>query len=780
MASTLRAKSLRSGEALRGDLCAASGSQLPRGWPEPTLNRLLDFADVPKDARDPLGFKQALAEIAPALGGLPLRARKEMLTALAAHASAARAAAVPDRFGEWPPPEPTPPPRPRKKEEPRADPTAGDGGGYRWTQSETDLTIAVAVPDGTTKSEVLLQLAPSHGPATRLVLRARFWPQPLVAGELHAEVEASECMWHLSADTHEIVIDLPKVRPSLWPAILAPLPAIASKPAPPPVAGGVPHAAAEGAPPPPARLDVVVQRMGQRPRDLAALRECIAAIEANIDPASPAAAEAAAAQTAVRAAGGGGGDGGADAGSAVAVSAKEAADGAVVAALNARAVPLLLRAVRMHGQLREVTADAWRLLCSLMRGRGFVKKIAADGGAMGLLLPALRSHMRDAPTAAQLVLAVRMLLPAVPPKPFVLDGGVETLCDAVRAHPTGAVAGVGVRALQMLASLNDVVRASVLEAEVLRKLLVAIETVGARADADADGGASAAEEAALVGPTVGLVAQLARGDAPLLARLRLQAPAAEVLRLCVRQAGSEEVQADGARALAGLIGDAASAAELVDGGGFAQLEAVHDTSIRVLDTSRRRRSPALRGGGRAGGGRWRGRRGGGRAVALAGDVARGVRSPPLPRARPPAARRRRGVQRRGRGQHGVARARPRQAACGARGGRGGAGGCGGRGGGSCCGGGGRGGGEAGGGAAHRGGAVRTRLASRQAGRFAVRDRRLWRERGAGGRRSRRRREGRARAGRGSGRAERRRGGAGGGGQRDGAARLRGGRGPPGQ
>ena len=93
-----------------------------------------------------MGFKQALAEIAPALGGLPLRARKEMLTALAAHASAARAAAVPDRFGEWPPPEPTPPPRPRKKEEPRADPTAGDGGGYRWTQSETDLTIAVAVP----------------------------------------------------------------------------------------------------------------------------------------------------------------------------------------------------------------------------------------------------------------------------------------------------------------------------------------------------------------------------------------------------------------------------------------------------------------------------------------------------------------------------------------------------------------------------------------------------------------------------------------------------------
>ena len=63
----------------------------------------------------------------------------------------------------------------------------------------------VPIPEGTSKSEVLLQMTPRHGPATKLVLRARFWPTPLLVGELHAPVEAAESMWcHSNQLTHPV------------------------------------------------------------------------------------------------------------------------------------------------------------------------------------------------------------------------------------------------------------------------------------------------------------------------------------------------------------------------------------------------------------------------------------------------------------------------------------------------------------------------------------------------------------------------------------------------
>ena len=89
-------------------------------------------------------------------------------------------------------------------------PVAGAGDGFEWTQSDAELTISVPVPAGTGKNEVLLQMTPRFGPARQLVLRARFWPRPLVAGELHAEVEASESMWHLDEKGDHVVIDLPQ------------------------------------------------------------------------------------------------------------------------------------------------------------------------------------------------------------------------------------------------------------------------------------------------------------------------------------------------------------------------------------------------------------------------------------------------------------------------------------------------------------------------------------------------------------------------------------------
>ena len=107
-------------------------------------------------------------------------------------------------------------------------PVAGAGDGFEWTQSDAELTISVPVPAGTGKNEVLLQMTPRFGPARQLVLRARFWPRPLVAGELHAEVEASESMWHLDEKGDHVVIDLPKISEALWPAPFAPLPALAA------------------------------------------------------------------------------------------------------------------------------------------------------------------------------------------------------------------------------------------------------------------------------------------------------------------------------------------------------------------------------------------------------------------------------------------------------------------------------------------------------------------------------------------------------------------------
>ena len=53
-----------------------------------------------------------------------------------------------------------------------------------------------------------------------------------------------------------------------------------------------------------------------------------------------------------------------------------------------------------------------------LQAKPFVRKLIVDGGGMKLLLPALSAH-RDHNVQLQILRAVKTLLPAAPPKPFV-------------------------------------------------------------------------------------------------------------------------------------------------------------------------------------------------------------------------------------------------------------------------------------------------------------------------------------------------------------------------
>ena len=85
-------------------------------------------------------------------------------------------------------------PRPPVPASATGPPRVGTEAGYEWTQSEAELTLTVPLPEGTSKSDIVLQMTPRFGPAQTLVLHARFWPLPLLCGELCGQVEASETM----------------------------------------------------------------------------------------------------------------------------------------------------------------------------------------------------------------------------------------------------------------------------------------------------------------------------------------------------------------------------------------------------------------------------------------------------------------------------------------------------------------------------------------------------------------------------------------------------------
>ena len=216
-------------------------------WSNAAINSLLDLVDCPKGECDPLAMKQAISTLQPELSSLKLKQRKAVQLALEAQLQAAAKRAQPTRLYVEAPATPVTTesssqpratdPAPAAGTEPRT-PRGGTEAGYEWTQSEAELTLTVLhhpywhplaaaqchsfarrghangaaegsaanqcrqlllpllllqvpLPEGTSKSDVVLQMTPRFGPAQTLVLRARFWPLPLLCGELCGQVEAA-------------------------------------------------------------------------------------------------------------------------------------------------------------------------------------------------------------------------------------------------------------------------------------------------------------------------------------------------------------------------------------------------------------------------------------------------------------------------------------------------------------------------------------------------------------------------------------------------------------
>ena len=104
ISSSVRLARTRDGEEVRAALCRATGSEVPRGWDNAAVNALLEMADLPKDARDPLALKQRLAALQ--LPDLQLKQRKAVIAALEAQLKSARALELPERLHvDTPPPE---------------------------------------------------------------------------------------------------------------------------------------------------------------------------------------------------------------------------------------------------------------------------------------------------------------------------------------------------------------------------------------------------------------------------------------------------------------------------------------------------------------------------------------------------------------------------------------------------------------------------------------------------------------------------------------------------
>jgi hypothetical protein len=537
---------IKSGEELRLALAASCENEAFRALDNAMLNRLLDFAQMSRDdpKRDPLELKQSLAAISPSLGALKLRQRKAMMVALENHIALASRHNLPERLfvdGGWRPKEPEPePPRAAPKQGMQVmispSPLSGEGEGFTWTQTETELTITVCLPEGTQKQEVAMQMTPKFGPSQQLVVRCRFWPLPLLSGVLHHAVDASEATWHLDSNC-KVTIDLPKMVPQLWkgtPPVFAsgagPLAeyALPGLPAGSGAAedaatggGGAPDAAGGGcstaliagvAP------ESVVQKMGQRPTDLALQLQGCAVLGALLD----------------------------------------ADPGKGLAAANARAIPVLLRILRLHGHQSEVQLAAWRPLLQMVAAHPYLRKVLLDAGCMRLVLSGLDACRADPIVLTQLCLVARSLLPSTPPRPFVESGGLELIVEAMLTHPGCApLLETGGACLHMLSGVNHIVRRMILRMEVVPTMLALCTSEPCRD--------------CLHEVTLGLVAQLSRGDASCAPLFRRQVQAAGLLEALRRFPAAPELQADGARALATLVGTEEAVLTFIAEGGLEHL-----------------------------------------------------------------------------------------------------------------------------------------------------------------------------------------------------------------
>ena len=505
---------------LHAELVSACDNESMRLLDNSMLNRLLDFAQLGRDdpKRDPLELKQSLVAIHPSLGGLKLKQRKAMMTALENHVSHARRHCLPERLfveGGWPPKEQSiePPragPKPGTQMMKSPTPLSGDGEGFTWTQTATELTVTVYVAEGTQKQEIMMQMSPKFGPSQQLVVRCRYWPLPLISGVLHFAVDASEATWHLDSNC-KVTIDLPKVEEKLWPGTPAvftsgpgplaeyAMPALTSDDAATGSAadkGGSTTALLVGVAP-----ASLVQKMGQTPNDL----------ELQLH------------------------------GCGVLASLLEADTGQCIAAANARAIPVLLHILRVYGHKAEVQLGAWRPLLLMVSSQPFLRTFLIDAGGMRLVLSGLDACKRDATVLTQLCLVLRSLLPSTPPRPFVEAGGLELIVESMQAHPTCApLLEVGGSCLHMLSGVNNIVRRMILRMEIAPTMLALCAAEPSRL--------------ALHEVTIGLLVQLAKGDhscAPLFA---MQVTATSLLDALRRFPSAAELQADVARALATHVG----------------------------------------------------------------------------------------------------------------------------------------------------------------------------------------------------------------------------------
>ena len=235
--------------------------------------------------------------------------------------------------------------------------------------------------------------------------------------------------------------------------------------------------------------------------------------------------------------------------------------------------------LKLHGQHAYMQLAAWSLLSVLMRGRQYVKRLVADAGALDLLLAGLSAHMSSAQIVSAQLRALRFLLPACPPKPFVDAGGIEVVADTIRVHklevPSCTAAAT---ILQMLASLNDITRTRILELDVLPSLLSALSENDAAMP-------PLAEEVALAEHSVGLAAQLARATDGARTMLFRQCPPFKMLAICRRHVASVLLLANGARVLAALMVDSDTVLEFVGVGGLSLFEQAAMSAPQANDVS---------------------------------------------------------------------------------------------------------------------------------------------------------------------------------------------------
>eukprot|EP00316_Scyphosphaera_apsteinii_P023693 CAMPEP_0119306422 /NCGR_PEP_ID=MMETSP1333-20130426/7188_1 /TAXON_ID=418940 /ORGANISM="Scyphosphaera apsteinii, Strain RCC1455" /LENGTH=332 /DNA_ID=CAMNT_0007309725 /DNA_START=33 /DNA_END=1028 /DNA_ORIENTATION=+ len=87
---------------------------------------------------------------------------------------------------------------------------------YRWTQEQNELTVAVELPPGTNKRDVVCKIT------TQTLVAGVRNEQPIIDGTFYNKVKLDDCMWQLQ-DQHRLIISLPKLvidKYEWWPCLI--------------------------------------------------------------------------------------------------------------------------------------------------------------------------------------------------------------------------------------------------------------------------------------------------------------------------------------------------------------------------------------------------------------------------------------------------------------------------------------------------------------------------------------------------------------------------------